>query len=379
MDNESLSILLETHRRNVTYLQQQAAKFGIANVPLPIRNQISLELEEIDKISGELARKSLKFTQDKITDIQRDAERHARNAEIHLRVGNCESAIKEFSQTIELTPSSELFLARGKVYRQISNTEQAVRDFSTAILTANSRKVEADARIERSLVIGSSFESYNEETWKEDIDWLVINKEESNLGELYFVEAEEIRGNYYMEEPWYPIVITRLLDIAIRFGTKNPDAFFFRAEAYYARKKFNLALKDLEQCLTVASKHWDNKACALDLKAHIALLMRDYESFYKTFMQRLEYNNTTGYDKGLCWTIIPDLPKIILLNATYHYKFMKDSDFKYYQEDIEMLRALEDRIAKDILEISEKHPEIGKVISAILHPPTSDIHKTVVM
>lgn len=53
---KSLRTQLDIHRKNLNYLQEQAAKQGSLNVPLDLKNEIDAEVEEIDRLRLELAR-----------------------------------------------------------------------------------------------------------------------------------------------------------------------------------------------------------------------------------------------------------------------------------------------------------------------------------
>ena len=54
LDDMTLNSLLDSHRRNLALLEEQAAKFGSLLAPLPLIRQISDERDEISRINQEL-------------------------------------------------------------------------------------------------------------------------------------------------------------------------------------------------------------------------------------------------------------------------------------------------------------------------------------
>jgi tetratricopeptide (TPR) repeat protein len=205
------------------------------------------------------------------TQLYREAQQYIRTAEAHLKVGRWQAAITAYSKAIEATPTSELFLARGKAYKsQLEHPthltqeerfryydvlrKRAHKDFSDAIELATLKEVEKKARLERVRLYAYSWEER-----EKDIQWLKANASGCELGEVLCLEVDSWEygfdyGYYEHYRDAEPIAqkAVALLDRAIEIGYREPKAYRLRAEANATLHNYGLALQDIDRAISKA-------------------------------------------------------------------------------------------------------------------------------
>jgi tetratricopeptide (TPR) repeat protein len=246
------------------------------------------------------------------TQLYREAQQYIRTAEAHLKVGRWQAAITAYSKAIEATPTSELFLARGKAYKsQLEHPthltqeerfryydvlrKRAHKDFSDAIELATLKEVEKKARLERVRLYAYSWEER-----EKDIQWLKANASGCELGEVLCLEVDSWEygfdyGYYEHYRDAEPIAqkAVALLDRAIEIGYREPKAYRLRAEANATLHNYGLALQDIDRAISKAEADDQNLVRLLCLRAEILVEMKVFDEAYQT-LSRAEQMDQEG-------------------------------------------------------------------------------------
>lgn len=213
-------------------------------------------------------------------------------AETHFELGNYLDAVNAYSKAIQEMPTPEAYLERGKVFRFYSKTvgyeqgeeftKKAVNDLTNAIKLSDNIKLEIEARLLRARIQRCG------DLWKTDIDWLKQNAEGVQLGETYYLEAlewGEREAIYYThhnsaEEQ----ELLNLINTALELGYQEPEVFLLRAEAYTGGFNYGLALKDVNQALSMQPERQDYYY-ALNIKTYVLMKMGQHDQVYAIFQE----------------------------------------------------------------------------------------------
>ena len=187
---------------------------------------------------------------------------YIRAAEKHAMLGNFEMAINAYSEAIKLTPTAELFLARGAMYERYRDQQDdrqttkdmtylAFKDYSDAAKLATSKETEKTARLGRWHVafVHGSFVIADLDC-EPEFEWLRANTCGRELGEVFFVRAKnswEAMGFSFTPDA------AQQLDEIIQLGYTEPDVYFLRADAHYLDSNYGLALADIDKAISLTT------------------------------------------------------------------------------------------------------------------------------
>jgi tetratricopeptide (TPR) repeat protein len=189
------------------------------------------------------------------TQSQREVKQYTRGAEIHLRLGNYLSAIAALSKAIEVSPTSELFIARAETYKKLqcanhsddswwSWGEAALKDLEDAIALSDSPDLETPARRIRRSFRGFAYANYTDEQGQQDFEHEMQSLEGIERAKWIFQEVRD----------WDPIFgaddyTVSLIQEAIGLGYQDPEVYCLLAEAHYGSHNYGLALKEIDRLI----------------------------------------------------------------------------------------------------------------------------------
>ena len=181
---------------------------------------------------------------------------YIRAAEKHAMLGNYEMAINAYSEAIKLTPTAELFFARGTLYERQSEQQDdrqtrdnmahlAFKDYSDAAKLATTGETEKAARIRRWHVWPPNSSSVDMDS-ESEYEWLKANTSGRELGEVLFVSVMDA---------WKAVTFSfvpdaaQQLDEIVQLGYDEPDVYFLRADARFNDSNYGLALEDIDKAI----------------------------------------------------------------------------------------------------------------------------------
>ena len=247
-----------------------------------------------------------------------ERRRLQRKAEAFARLGKLQDALSAYSAAIDILPTADTFLERGKIYvlhadeadcalstasehrgwsllrglkdpeeraqkeRELNNlsalkskrSRLALDDFTNAIRLAQSEDVEKAARFERLTL------RYDEE----DLRWLQTRTVGREAGQLLLIEVAHVDENTYLFDGDANRVLP-MLDQAIALGFDDAIAYLFRAQVHYTMNNLGLALADIDRAIekSVPNKHFEfdpGMVGYLGMKAIILSGMRRFEEAF---------------------------------------------------------------------------------------------------
>lgn len=130
-----------------------------------------------------------------------DRRNYLRAAELHAKIGNLPNAIAAYSNAIELMPTADLFLARGKIYARQASLQaetkierelchSAFKDFSHALKLTDSIEIAKQSHLAR-LRLWSVLTD-DRDTFEGDLDWCKANTTGVELGEALYLRWQTI-------------------------------------------------------------------------------------------------------------------------------------------------------------------------------------------
>ena len=202
---------------------------------------------------------------EKDTEIQREIESLTRGAEKHLKLGNIDQAIAAYSKAIELMPTSELLLARGKArmrkfevdsenfftsYLPVEIGELSLKDFSDALELQELPTLEKEIRLARIELF--SLCPLKDKIWENDFVWAEDNISDEEYGKVMFFAALKMNiFSFYTSEGWDSDVIIKYIDLAFKLGFEDPKAYYLRASAHLDDHNLGLALGDINYAINM--------------------------------------------------------------------------------------------------------------------------------
>jgi tetratricopeptide (TPR) repeat protein len=238
-----------------------------------------------------------------------DVHQYVRAAVRHVELRNFDNAIKAYSAAIDLAPTAELFLARGRIYLRIlrehtSSTDpnpsfstSAYKDFSDAISLSTTEELEKDGRLGRARIYTMrSRSNFDKNIWLQDTEWLKQHAQDQDLGEALFLGIIE-RDNQVGSSK-HPVDVISGLDHVLHLGYDEPEVFGHRAWInYYYLYNYGLALEDINQALEKSELRSD---VDLVLKGHILMKMGRFKEAYLSFDEgrRIGKWDICPYDYG---------------------------------------------------------------------------------
>ena len=267
-----------------------------------------------------------KASPDEIFRLYGESRQYIRSAEIHLRLGNLQSAIDAYSKAIDLAPTADLFLARGRAYECLLASESgrpvgkledhseyikcvskhkklanlALKDFSDATSLTDSTEVEKEARLGRLRVCSNMGSGFAHDIWEQDLEWLKAETEGRDYGEVLYLEFKAIDNEIGLS--YEPNQAVAALDKAIQLGYIGPDVYHLRALANFYACNYGWALRDIEVAIDVADQT-DKLVDYLCFQANILVGMRRFEEAYSSLSQARqraegEFRDLYGYIEG---------------------------------------------------------------------------------
>jgi tetratricopeptide (TPR) repeat protein len=220
--------------------------------------------------------------------------RYREAGETHLELGNYRDATKSFSRAIEITPTAELFLARGKAFEHLMNAtdwsnllekellaDSAFKDYSDAIALTSSTELELEARLGRFRV--RYIREGDWEIWDQDFEWLKANAEGRTLGEVFYWHNQI--PDFFIGVDSYEDETLPELDEAIRLGYDEPKVYRLRADVKFYFHNYGLALEDIDKAIgDITHDDAELNEC-LSLKIAILAKMNDFDAAYDTILQ----------------------------------------------------------------------------------------------
>ena len=214
---------------------------------------------------------------------------YIRAAEKHSILGNYEMAISAYSEALKLTPTAELFFARGTLYERHSEQQNdwqvreniaylAFKDYSDAVKLAMTGEMEKAARIRRWHVWPPDSNSADMDS-ESEYKWLEANTSGRELGEVLFVSVKGSRDAvtfYFMPDA------TQRLNEIISLGYDEPDVYFLRSDAHLNDSNYGLALEDIDKAIGLTNNP-KKLAQYYMLRAHALVQMKRSHSPQKSF------------------------------------------------------------------------------------------------
>ena len=203
-------------------------------------------------------------------------------AETHVKLDNLQNAITSYTKAIELMPTADILLARGKLYRIIQKDDLALHDLSGAIRLPSIESIEKEARFERVRILADKGLRTSSD-WLSDINWLKERVTGKELGELFYLEAHNIEADTWLFEEYEEETI-RLLDKAIEYDYLIPNVYFYRSRANCGMCNYGLALNDINIAIEKIESDDRQLEEYLLFKINILRLMQKLDDAYELFI-----------------------------------------------------------------------------------------------
>lgn len=231
---------------------------------------------------------------DKESQTRLKSYQYLNAARKHVELGNYQSAVKAYTELIDMNPEQEWFLERASAYinlLEFVEKEQlnklslaALKDFDDALVLTKSHENEKRVRFSRLRAIYRILSKQHnqglERVWREDIKWLKDYVSGKEQGEILFLEvANQANDTSHVEWNYY-----HTLEKAIELGYKEKSLYLTRAAISFITSNFGFALMDIETYLEMTTEK-DEKARALCLKGELLLRLQEYTSSYNCFEQ----------------------------------------------------------------------------------------------
>ena len=308
---------------------------------------------------------------DEIFRLYGQSRQHIRSGEIHLRLGNLQSAIDAFSKAIDLGPTAELFLARGRAYERLLSSKSgwtsehwkmaalAVKDFSDAISLADSAELEKEARFGRLRVCSAMGSGFAHDIWEQDVEWLKANTEGREHGEVLYLELKAVDTTAGLSEESDQAVAA--LDKAIQLGYNEPEVYHLRAVVnFYYTYNYGLALRDIDIAIGTTEQTAD-LAKYLCLRANILIRMGRFNEAYDSLSQARQLA------KGKVGDLQGHIELIGRIEDEFLYRYSIAYEFNMLGgRPIGIVRSIFQVLAVWKERIGERYPEIAHVIRKIV-------------
>jgi tetratricopeptide (TPR) repeat protein len=304
-----------------------------------------------------------------------DSRQYIRAAETHERLGYLDMAVNAYSKAIELTPTAELFLARGNVYERLSHEaadldkcydmeEKAFRDYSDAVKLATTSEIRKTARLRRWHFNASLIPK---EEYALERDWITSNTSGLELGKVLF---SELRAFAESEGLWEKEDAVAILNQIVELGYKESEVYALRADAHYLDCNFRLALEDINRAIS-APRNTQTHAEYLMLRASILIRMvsaRDHshrnfmEAYYDILRAYKMNGRTNGYK-------LNDFEDDIFFKAIVDFTLETAHEFQYAwfrpELRVQFIQELV-RVMPTIDHLATKDPSMSKMLKRLL-------------
>jgi tetratricopeptide (TPR) repeat protein len=218
------------------------------------------------------------------------------SAQKHIKLGNIDQAIVAYSKTIDLMPTSELLLSRGRARLTsfeldpnnyisgnlcvpVDTGMLALKDFSDALKLQESLAFEKEIRLARLELF--SICQLDDPCWDADLVWAEENTNDNEYGRVLFFAALKIDiYSLYTGKGWDADKIIDFIDRAIELGYEDPKAYCLRASAHHSNQNLGLALKDVNFAYNMIRNDPRVLRECLKTRAGILKSMGEYELAY---------------------------------------------------------------------------------------------------
>ncbi len=231
---------------------------------------------------------------DKESQIRLKSSEHLNVARKHVELGNFESAVRAYTELLDMYPEQDWFLERANAYVNILYTVEkeqirkisfaALKDFDDALVLTKSSENEKTVRFARLRatyrILNKQHKLGLEKIWGDDIKWLKDYVSGKEYGEIIFLElANQVNDIGRFDGSYY-----QTLEKAIELGYKDKSVYLTRAAISFIASNFGFALMDIEKFLEEVTEK-DEKVKGLCLKGELLLRLHEYTSSYSCFEQ----------------------------------------------------------------------------------------------
>jgi len=287
------------------------------------------------------------------TPLHREARQLIHTADTHLELGRLDSAIAAYSKAIELLPTSEAFLARGRAYElqlrrnprnRATVKNKAHDDFSSAAKLASSVDIEKEARLGRMRIFAYSWDEK-----RRDIEWLKDHMDDYEYGKLLYEEVyswdvidEDVSAGRDAES---------FLSQAIDMGYREPEVYYLRAEANIGLRNYGLALEYIDEAIDSVEAESEKLVKFLCLKAAILAKMDKFKKAYRTLVRARELNEDEV--EGHLYIIRYGFENSILCQCALEFEFGKRHFSSPISTIVEVLALSKGRRVREIRKRSD--------------------------
>jgi tetratricopeptide (TPR) repeat protein len=267
---------------------------------------------------------------DKETQIRVTASYKLNAAQKHVELGNFQSAVKIYSEIIEIDPEQEWFLERAKAYINLMDSigqdqskqiaQLALKDFSDALVLTATSDSEKEVRFTRlravHKILSKNAKQGLEKVWQDDVKWLKECVSGQEYGEVLFLETvSQVYDTGHIEWNYYQV-----LEKAIELGYKDKNLYLIRALIGFLLSNYGFALLDAEKFLETATDP-EEKAKALCLKGEMLMRMNmnDFASSYSCFEQARRIS--TKYLDSHPFSLKLGFPHAVMYGLCMEYEF----------------------------------------------------------
>lgn len=260
------------------------------------------------------------------TEMELEIKALCNSAEKHLKLGNIDQAIVAYSKAIDLMPTPEVLLARGRARiisfeREPSNYLSgnlcvpvdigmlALKDFSDALKLQVSSAFEKEIRLARIELF--SISPLDDSCWDEDFIWAEENTNDNEYGKVLFLAALKI-GIYsiYTDTGWDSDKIIDFIDRSIELGFEDPKAYCLRASAHHSNQNLGFALKDVNFAYNMTRNDPRILRECLKTRSRILKSMGEYELAYDDIRNAENINLLDDATDNTNWAFLGDIHKL---------------------------------------------------------------------
>ncbi|NLY02212.1 MAG: tetratricopeptide repeat protein [Rhodopirellula sp.] len=202
-------------------------------------------------------------------------------AQAHVRAGDHDRAIPDFTEAIRLDPkNADAYWGRGFAYFCKHHYDSAIADITEAI------RLDPKYRAARYTWRGDAYRR------KRDDDSAIADYTEAIRVDPAYAMAYSCRGSAYLSKKDYDSAIADFTQV-IRLVPKDADAYRSRGDAYHGKRDFDSAIADLTDAIRLDPKDW-SAYCG---RGRAYYSKRDYDAAIADFIDaiRLDPKDADAY------------------------------------------------------------------------------------
>lgn len=309
------------------------------------------------------------------TRMNAEAQQHVRAAKTHIKLNKHEEAIEAYSRAIELSPTAELYLARGKIHESLQHTDMAYEDYATVVELTQSIELQKEARFGRMRLypeVASVAPSGNSnayyQTWNQDQKWLKAHTTGREYGQVLYLDV--CTEDYFSGlTNGHPEEFIAILDEAIRHGYIEAGVYYFRAIANFDACNYGLALSDIDTAINLIIEGNKDVADYLCVRANILVRLGTLHASSKKDRFKEAFDNLERA-RRVSGEEFPESFGYLThgLEMDILYKYALEYEFTHRRENKLRNVLLQSIIAQwdDFDHFSENNPEFARVIREIV-------------